>query len=117
MDYRPPSQDGHPIPSEVDGRTLADYRPLQAPTGRQAGIRQDELLVDVQETEEGHGGLWDRKTDKLPLWTALVRNIGALKRNAHREREPCVGTYKHRYDADLCEDYEPKTQQRPDDAG
>ena len=43
MDNRPSSQDRHPIPSEADGRTLADYRPLQAPTGRQACIRQDAL--------------------------------------------------------------------------
>jgi hypothetical protein len=32
---------------------LQDYRPLQTPTGRQAGVRQDELLVDVQEAENG----------------------------------------------------------------
>ena len=51
MDYRPSSQDRHPVPSEADGCALTDYRPLQAPTGRQTGVRQDELLVDVQETE------------------------------------------------------------------
>ena len=68
MDYRPPSQKGHPIPSEADGRTLADYRPLQAPTGRQTRIRQDELLVDVQETKEGYGSLWNREADFIPLW-------------------------------------------------
>ncbi len=109
MDNRPSSQDGHPLPSEADGRTFAD-RPLQASAGRQIGIRQDELLVDVQETEEGYGSLWDREADKLPLWTTLIRYIGTFKRNAHREREPSIGTYEHRHDSDLCQDNEPETQ-------
>ena len=43
MDNRPPSQDGHSLPSKADGRTLADYQPLQTPTGRQVGVRQDAL--------------------------------------------------------------------------
>lgn len=43
MDNRPPSQDRHPLPSETDGRSFADHRPLQAPTRRQAGVRQDAL--------------------------------------------------------------------------
>ena len=117
MDYRPPSQNGHPIPSEADGRTFADYRPLQAPARRQACIRQDELLVDVQEIENSYGGLWNREIHKLSLWTALVRYIGAFKGNAHRECEPSVGTHEHRHDTDLRKDNEPETQQRPDDAG
>ena len=58
MDHRPPSQDGHPFPSEADGRTLADYRPLQTPTGRQTGVWKDELLVNVQETENSDDCLW-----------------------------------------------------------
>ena len=53
VDHQQASQDQHSFPGEADGRTFADYRPLQAPTGRQTGIRQDELLVDVQETEKG----------------------------------------------------------------
>ena len=53
MDNQQATQDQHSLLGETDGRTLADYRPLQAPTGKQAGIRQDELLVDVQETENG----------------------------------------------------------------
>ena len=57
VDHRPPSQDGHPVPSEADGRTLADYQPLQTPTGRQTGVRQDELLVNVQEAENGDDSL------------------------------------------------------------
>ena len=117
MDNRPSSQDEYPIPSETDGRTLADYRPVQAPTGRQTRIRQDELLVDVQEAEEGHGSLWDREIHKLSLWTALIRNIGTFKGNAHRECKPSIGTHEHRYDTDLRQNNEPKTQQRPDDAG
>jgi len=111
MDNRPPSQDGHPIPSKADGRTFADYRPLQTPTGRQTGVRQDELLVDVQKAEEGDGSLWNREIHKLSLWTALIRNISAFKGNAHREREPSIGTHEHRHDTDLCQDNEPETQQ------
>ena len=111
MDNRPSSQDRHPIPSEADGRTLTDYRPLQTPTGRQVNIRQNELLVDVQETEEGYGGLWNREADFIPLWQALIRNIGTFKGNAHRECKPRIGTYKHRYDTDLRQNNKPETQQ------
>ncbi len=32
---------------------------------------------------------------------AFVCNIGAFKGNAHREREPSIGTYEHRHDTDL----------------
>ena len=71
MDNRPPSQDGHPLPSEADGRTLADNRPLQTPAGRQTRFWQNELLVDVQETEEGYGGLWNREADFIPLWKSF----------------------------------------------
>ena len=110
MDYRPSSQDRHPFPSEANGCTLTDYRPLQAPAGRQACIRKDELLVDVQETENSDGNLWNREIHKLSLWTALIRYVGAFKGYAHREREPSIGTYQHRHDADLCEDNEPETQ-------
>ena len=111
MDNRPPSQDWHPLPSEADGRTLTDYRPLQAPAGRQACIRQDELLVDVQETENSDGSLWNREIHKLSLWTALIRYAGAFKGYAHREREPSIGTHEHRYYTNLCQDNEPETQQ------
>ena len=83
MDHRPPSQDGHPVPSEVDGRTLADYRPLQTLTGRQTGVRKDELLVDVQETENSNGSLWNREIYKLSLRTALIRYASAFKGYAH----------------------------------
>ena len=76
-----------------------------------------ELLVNVQEAEDCDGSLWHREIHKLSLWTAFVRNIGAFKRNAHRECEPSVGTYEHCYDTDLREDNEPETRQRPDDAG
>ena len=111
MDYRPSSQDRHPFPSEANGCTLTDYRPLQAPTGKQAGVRKDELLVDVQETENSDGSLWNREIHKLSLWPALIRYVGAFKGYAHREREPCIGPYEHRHDTNLCENNEPETQQ------
>ena len=57
VDYQQATQDQYPLPSKADGRTLADYRSLQAPTGRQTGIRQDELLVNVQEAENGNDSL------------------------------------------------------------
>ena len=117
MDYQQAPQDQHSLSGEADGRTITDYRPLQAPTGRQAGVWQDELLVDVQETENGDDSLWDREIHKLPLWTALIRNLGAFKRHAYRERKPSVGSYEHRHDTDLRQNNEPETQQRPDDAG
>ena len=58
VDYQQATQDQYPLPGEADGRTLADYRPLQAPTGRQTGVRQDELLVNVQEAENSDDRLW-----------------------------------------------------------
>ena len=57
VDYQQAPQDQYSLPSEADGRTLADHRPLQAPTGRQTGVRQDELLVDVQEIKNGYDRL------------------------------------------------------------
>ena len=42
-DHQQVSQNQHPLSGETDGRTLADYRPLQAPTRRQTGVRQDAL--------------------------------------------------------------------------
>ena len=57
VDHQQAPQDQHPLPSEADGCTLADNRPLQTPTGRQTGIRQDELLVDVQKAENGDDSL------------------------------------------------------------
>ena len=57
VDYQQATQDEHPLPGETNGRSLADYRPLQTLAGRQAGVRQNELLVDVQETENGHDSL------------------------------------------------------------
>ena len=83
VDYQQATQDQHPISGEIDGCTLADYRPLQAPTRRQAGVRQDELLVDVQEAENGDDSLWHRESHLLPLWPALVRNLGTFKGYAH----------------------------------
>ena len=47
----------HFLPSETDGCTFADYRPLQALAGRQAVVRQNELLVNVQEAENGYDRL------------------------------------------------------------
>ena len=111
VDYQQTSQDQHPLSSEADGRALADHRPLQTPTGRQAGVRQDELLVDVQETENGDDSLWHRESHILPLWKALIRHVGAFKGYAHREREPGIGTYEHRHNTDLRQDNEPETQQ------
>jgi len=58
VDHQQASQNQHPLSGETDRRTLADYRPLQAPTGRQAGVRQDELLVNVQEAENSDDRLW-----------------------------------------------------------
>ena len=43
VDHQQASQNQHPLSGETDGRTLADYRPLQALTGRQTGFRQDAL--------------------------------------------------------------------------
>ena len=43
MDYQQATQDQHPLPSEADGCTFTDYRPLQALTGKQTGVRQDAL--------------------------------------------------------------------------
>lgn len=83
VDYQQASQDEYPLPGEADGRPLADYRPLQAPAGRQTGVWQDELLVDVQEVENGNDCLRHRKSHILPLWPALVRHLGAFKRNAY----------------------------------
>ena len=57
-DHQQASQNQHPLSGETAGRTLADYRPLQAPTGRQTGVRQDELLVNVQEAENSDDRLW-----------------------------------------------------------
>ena len=111
MDYRPSSQDRHPFPSEANGCTLTDYRPLQAPAGRQACIRQDELLVDVQETENSDGSLWNREIHKLSLWTALIRYVGAFKGYAHRECKQSIGTHQHRHNTDLCEDNKSEAQQ------
>ena len=68
-------------------------------------------LVDVQETEDGDGSLWDREADFISLRQAFIRNIGAFKRNAHRECKPSIGTHEHRHDTNLCEDNEPETQQ------
>ena len=76
MDNRPSSQDGHPLPSEAYGCTLTDCRSLQTPTGRQAGVRQDELLVDVQEIEEGHGSLL---SDELAQPWCAAPPIAALR--------------------------------------
>ena len=68
-----------------------------------------ELLVDVQETEDSDGCLWNREADFIPLWPTLIRNIGTFKGNAHRECEPSVGTHEHRHDTNLCKDNEPET--------
>ena len=57
----------HPLPSEADGRSFADYRPLQALAGRQTVVRQNELLVNVQEAENGYDSLWHRESHILPL--------------------------------------------------
>ncbi len=110
MDNQQATQDQYPLPSKADGRTLADYRPLQAPTGRQTGVRQDELLDDVQETENSDDRLRHRESHLLPLRKALVRNVGAFKRHAHREREPCIGTHQHRDHSDLCKNHESETR-------
>ena len=75
-----------------------------------------ELLVDVQEAENGDDSLRHRKSHLLPLWPTLVRNLGTFKGNAHREREPSAGTHEHRYNTDLRKNNEPETRQRPDDA-
>ena len=55
--------------------------------------------------------------DYFALRPALIRNLGTFKGNAHREREPSVGTHEHRYNTDLRKNNEPETRQRPDDAG
>jgi len=57
MDYQQASQDQHFLASETDGCTFTDYRPLQAHAGR---VRQNELLVNVQEAENGFDSLWHR---------------------------------------------------------
>jgi hypothetical protein len=57
----------HFLPSETDGCTFADYRPLQALAGRQTVVRQNELLVNVQEAENGYDSLWHRESHILPL--------------------------------------------------
>ena len=109
MDYQQTTQDQHPLPGEADGRSLADYRPLQTSTGRQTGVRQNELLVDVQEAENGDDSLRHRESHLLPLWTALIRNFGTFKRDAHRERESGIGTYQHCDHTDLRQNHQPKT--------
>ena len=109
VDYQQASQDEYPLPGEADGRPLADYRPLQAPAGRQAGVWQDELLVDVQEVENSDDSLRHRESHILPLWTALIRNLGAFKGHAYRECKPRIGTHQHCDYPDLCENYESET--------
>ena len=42
-----------------------------------------ELLVNVQEAEDSHDSLWHRESHILPLWKALVRNLGTFKGNAY----------------------------------
>jgi len=58
VDYQQATQDEHSLSGETDGRTITDYRPLQTPTGRQVGVWQDKLLVNVQEVENSHESLW-----------------------------------------------------------
>ena len=116
VDYQQTSQDQHPLSSEADGRALADHRPLQTPTGRQAGVRQDELLVDVQETENGDDSLWHRESHILPLWKALIRNLGTFKGHAHRKCKPCIGPHQYCDHSDLRQNHKSETRQRPDDA-
>ena len=109
VDYQQATQDQHSFPGEADGRTLADYRPLQASAGRQTGVRQDELLVYVQEVENGDDCLRHRESHLLPLWPPLVRNLSAFKGNAHREREPCIGTHQYSDHPDLCKNHQSET--------
>ena len=71
----------HFLPCETDGCTFADYRPLQALAGRQTVVRQNELLVNVQEAENGYDSLWHRESHILPLWKTfcfffLTKNQG-----------------------------------------
>ena len=70
----------------------------------------------MQKTENSDGSLWNREIHKLSLWTALIRYVGAFKGNAHREREPSLGTHQYRDHPDLRQNHQPETRQRPDDA-
>jgi len=70
VDHQQASQDQHPLSSEADGRTLADYRSLQAPTGRQTGVWQDALDLIIT----GDSSLSHSCIGQAPPSYSLVRS-------------------------------------------
>ena len=68
-----------------------------------------ELLVNVQEVENGDDSLRHLESHLLPLWPAFIRNLGTFKGHAHREREPHIGTHEHRDHPDLRPHHKSKT--------
>ena len=143
VDHQQASQNQHPLSGETDGRTLADYRPLQAPTGRQTGVRQDALdlwslglsknywsmckklktvmtACGIEKSISYHCGRHSFATLALskgmPI-ESVSRVFGAFKGYAHRECESCIRTHEHRHDTDLCKKHIAEIECRPDDVG
>lgn len=49
-------------------------------------------------------------SDREAFVTAeMVRNLSAFKGNAHREREPCIGTHQYSDHPDLCKNHQSET--------
>lgn len=68
MDSRQIPQDQCLLSSKAARHTFVDNRALQAPFQRQAGIRGNQLLDDVQTVEKSHSGMRHRETNLLPLF-------------------------------------------------
>lgn len=66
MDSRQMPQDQCPLSSKAARHTLADNRALQAPFQKQARIRGNRLLDDVQTVEKSHSGMRHREANLLP---------------------------------------------------
>ena len=95
---------------DVPLQIIDRYRPFQKDNSILGG---HQLLDGLQEAQEGHLRVRYHKGHLLPLRKARLCDIGTQQGHAHREREPCTRTHKHRNHATLCEDNHRETRHRP----
>ena len=75
-----------------------------------------ERYKHLQKVEEDHCRLRDREADKSALLASQLGNFSFVEGYANRECQPCIGTYEHCHNSDLCPHHFSEVERRPDDA-
>ena len=53
--------------------------------------------------------MWYNQVNFISLQSSWLRNVSFEQGYAHREREPCIGTYEHRHNPNLRKDNHAET--------